>query len=221
MTYIISHLYALSRLNCTYCIFNMQILLLSNCTEITNADKRREGFSQSTQFYIQRLRTHVFVCIFRSFLNDALQLFRTTVKIASTDTRIHFWRPRFEIHSAEQNIYQLFYLFNFYCRKFLQKLNHSLDVQSTIFYNYHFLLRFTCLNSVCNTKSNIDKTLAETIKIPPHLWWGIIALLSFICLLYDAINALNIMLYPPPILNKLSGLMMMSTFPMVSDNSIR
>lgn len=114
-----------------------------------------------------------------------------------------------------------FYLLNFYCRKFLQKVNYSLGIQSTIFYDYHFLLRFTCLNSVCNTKSSIDETLAETISISPQLWWDIIALLSFICLLYDAINALNVMLYPPPILNKLSGLMMMSTFHVVSDKSTR
>uniref|UniRef100_A0A3Q3JZB1 Voltage-dependent L-type calcium channel subunit beta-3 n=1 Tax=Monopterus albus TaxID=43700 RepID=A0A3Q3JZB1_MONAL len=33
------------------------------------------------------------------------------------------------------------------------------------FYNYHYLLRFTCLNSVCNTKSSTAETLAETIKI--------------------------------------------------------
>lgn len=100
-------------------------------------------------------------------------------------------------------------------------MNLSLDVQSTIFYNYHFLLRFTRLNSVCNTKFSIDETLAETIKISPRLRWGIIALLSFLCLLFDAINALNVMLYPPPILNKLSGLMMMSTFLVVSDKSTR
>lgn len=98
-----------------------------------------------------------------------------------------------------------FYLLNFYFRKFLQKVNYSLDVQSTIvfilfylFYNYCLLLCFTCLNSVCNTKSSIDKTLAETIKISPQLWWSIIALLSFLCLLYDAINTINVVLYPPP-----------------------
>ena len=68
----------------------------------------------------------------------------------------------------------------------------------SFFYNCTFLLCFSCLNSVCNTKSSIDKTLAETIKIPPQLWWSIIALISFICLHYDAINTLNALLYPPP-----------------------
>lgn len=149
-------------------------------------------------------------CVTSSLFRMIHCLSRTTLNVAFTCTLDHsegsdfrfitsdWWNGESTAPSLDKNL-QLWKkkklaspFLDFYCRKFLhthtQTKKYSFDVQSTIF--YYFLLRLTRLNSGCNTKFSIDKKLAETISISPQMWWDIIALLSFIGMLFDAIIAL-------------------------------